>query len=72
MPLKEFVANDYIMDKDTDVLIITGPNMGGKSTYMREFALIVIMAQLGCYVPASKCDIYVFVLFIQELVQLMI
>lgn len=60
MPLKEFVANDYIMDKDTDVLIITGPNMGGKSTYMREFALIVIMAQLGCYVPASKCDIYVF------------
>lgn len=60
IPLKEFVANDYIMDKDTDVLIITGPNMGGKSTYMREFALIVIMAQLGCYVPATKCDIYVF------------
>lgn len=60
LPLKEFVANDYLMDKDTDVLIITGPNMGGKSTYMREFALIVIMAQLGCYVPARKCDLYVF------------
>jgi DNA mismatch repair protein MutS len=60
MPMKRFVSNDYKLDSDLEVLIITGPNMGGKSTYMREFALIVIMAQLGCFVPASKCDLYVF------------
>jgi DNA mismatch repair protein MutS len=60
MPEKQFVANDYIMPSDLEVLIITGPNMGGKSTYMREFALIVIMAQLGCFVPAEKADLYVF------------
>ena len=52
MPEKEFVSNDYKMDKDMEVMIITGPNMGGKSTYMREFALLVVMAQLGCFVPA--------------------
>lgn len=55
-----FVANDVLMDENTDVLLITGPNMGGKSTYMRELALIVIMAQLGSYVPAESCDIPVF------------
>ena len=55
-----FVANDYKMDRDTDVLIITGPNMGGKSTYMKEFGLLVIMAQIGSYVPAYECNIPVF------------
>ena len=55
-----FVSNDYSMDKDTDVLIITGPNMGGKSTYMKEFGLIVLMAQIGSFVPASSCSIPVF------------
>lgn len=60
MPEKEFVSNDYRMDSDLEVLVITGPNMGGKSTYMRELALIVIMAQLGSFVPASKADLYVF------------
>ncbi|MCI2068755.1 MAG: DNA mismatch repair protein MutS [Bacilli bacterium] len=60
MPEKAFVANDYVMPSDLEVLIITGPNMGGKSTYMREFALLVIMAQLGCFVPAEKADLYVF------------
>lgn len=59
-PEREFVPNDYEMDKDTEVLIITGPNMGGKSTYMREFALLVIMAQMGMYVPAESCSIPVF------------
>ncbi|MFA6861386.1 MAG: DNA mismatch repair protein MutS [Bacilli bacterium] len=59
-PNKAFVANDYLMSKDTDVLIITGPNMGGKSTYMKEFGLLVIMAQMGCFVPADKCSIPVF------------
>lgn len=49
-----FVANDVNLPSSNDVLLITGPNMGGKSTYMRELALIVIMAQIGCYVPAKK------------------
>ena len=55
-----FVTNDYHMSKDTDVLIITGPNMGGKSTYMKEFGLIVLMAQIGSFVPAKECSIPVF------------
>lgn len=55
-----FVSNDYHMDSKTDVLIITGPNMGGKSTYMKEFGLIAIMAQIGSFVPAETCDIPVF------------
>lgn len=59
-PEREFVSNDYKMDSSTEVLIITGPNMGGKSTYMREFALIAIMAQMGMYVPAQYCSIPVF------------
>lgn len=59
-PDKVFVSNDYEMDKDTEVLIITGPNMGGKSTYMKEFGLLVIMAQIGCFVSAKECNIPVF------------
>ena len=59
-PGKVFVSNDYHMDGKTDVLIITGPNMGGKSTYMKEFGLLVIMAQIGCFVSASSCDIPIF------------
>jgi DNA mismatch repair protein MutS len=59
-PDKVFVSNDYIMDEHNDVLIITGPNMGGKSTYMKEFGLLVIMAQIGCFVSADSCSIPVF------------
>ena len=50
-----FVANDVHLDSDRRVLIITGPNMGGKSTYMRQTALIVFLAHCGSFVPASRC-----------------
>ncbi|MGR9090467.1 MAG: DNA mismatch repair protein MutS [Gammaproteobacteria bacterium] len=49
-----FVANDLNLDEVHRMLIVTGPNMGGKSTYMRQTALIVIMAHIGCYVPAAS------------------
>ena len=55
-----YVANDIIMDKDTNILLITGPNMAGKSTYMRQFAITVIMAQIGCFVPAKEANLPVF------------
>lgn len=57
---QKYVANSLKMDKNTSILIITGPNMGGKSTYMRQAALIVIMAQMGCFVPAKKCTMPLF------------
>lgn len=57
---KEFVPNDIIMDKNTNILLITGPNMAGKSTYMRQVAITVIMAQIGCFVPASKATLPIF------------
>ena len=56
----EFVANDIYLDENTDIDLITGPNMAGKSTYMREFAITVIMAQMGCFVPASKAILPIF------------
>jgi DNA mismatch repair protein MutS len=53
-----FVANDCVLDNDQNqVAIITGPNMAGKSTYMKQNALIVLMAQIGCFVPASFAKI---------------
>ena len=50
-----FIANDCRLDSKTRMQIITGPNMGGKSTYMRQVALIVLLASMGSYVPASQC-----------------
>jgi DNA mismatch repair protein MutS len=55
-----FVPNDIILDKHTDILLITGPNMSGKSTYMRQMALTTILAQIGSFVPAKKAKIPVF------------
>ena len=52
-----FVANDLALDDDRRVLIVTGPNMGGKSTYMRQTALIVLLAYAGSFVPASTARI---------------
>ncbi len=52
-----FVANDLSLDDSTRMLIITGPNMGGKSTYMRQTALIVLLAHIGSFVPAASCEL---------------
>ena len=56
----EFVPNDIKMDAGTDILLITGPNMAGKSTYMRQVAITVIMAQMGCFVPAKEAILPIF------------
>ena len=55
-----FIPNDVMMDKNNTMLLITGPNMSGKSTYMRQVALISIMAQIGSFVPAASCNIPIF------------
>lgn len=57
---EKYVTNDIMMDQDTSILLITGPNMAGKSTYMRQLAITVIMAQIGSFVPAKSCIIPIF------------
>lgn len=54
---ERFVPNDTTLDKNCRTMIITGPNMAGKSTYMRQVALITIMAHIGCFVPATVAEI---------------
>ncbi|MBS4203704.1 DNA mismatch repair protein MutS [Lederbergia citrea] len=60
MGSQEYVPNDCIMDSEKEVQLITGPNMSGKSTYMRQIALTAIMAQIGCFVPAVSAEIPIF------------
>ena len=55
-----YVKNDCIMDENTNTLLITGPNMSGKSTFMRQLAIIVIMAQMGSFVPCESADLPIF------------
>ncbi|HLS07306.1 MAG TPA: DNA mismatch repair protein MutS, partial [Bacillota bacterium] len=56
----EFVPNDILLDHEKNILLITGPNMSGKSTYMRQLALTAIMGQIGCFVPADEAQLHVF------------
>ena len=57
---QSYVPNNVTMSPDETVLLITGPNMSGKSTYMRQLALTVIMAQIGCFVPAKSAQLPIF------------
>lgn len=57
---ENFVPNNIEMDETTNILLITGPNMSGKSTYMRQLGLIAIMAQMGCFVPATTAELPIF------------
>ena len=57
---KDYVPNDILMDEKTNILLITGPNMSGKSTYMRTLAIVVIMAQLGSFVPCKEAKLPIF------------
>lgn len=52
-----FITNDASLTQDSSILLITGPNMAGKSTYMRQVAMIAIMAQIGCFVPAKRAEL---------------
>ena len=60
IPEESYVKNDISLGQDAIIMLITGPNMGGKSTYMRQMALIMIMAQIGCFVPAKSATLPVF------------
>lgn len=55
-----FVSNNWMMPSTTDVCLVTGPNMGGKSTWLRQNALLVVMAQMGSYIPARKATLPIF------------
>ncbi|UII57496.1 DNA mismatch repair protein MutS [Cytobacillus spongiae] len=60
MNAQEYVPNDCFMNTEREILLITGPNMSGKSTYMRQIALTAILAQIGCYVPAEEAILPIF------------
>lgn len=54
---QQYVPNDCVLTEEKNMMLITGPNMSGKSTYMRQVALIVVLAQMGCYVPADEAEL---------------
>ena len=60
MGAQSYIPNSIFMDEERDIQLITGPNMSGKSTYMRQLAIIVILAQIGSYVPAQKAELPIF------------
>jgi len=60
LPRGEYVANGINLNEDREMLLITGPNMSGKSTYMRQFALIALLHQIGSFVPASRAELPIF------------
>ena len=60
MKQKRYVSNDWKMSEDEHIQLITGPNMGGKSTYMRQNALLVVMAQMGSFIPAKTAQLPIF------------
>lgn len=60
MGVQDYIPNSIHFDEKTSIQLITGPNMSGKSTYMRQLALTIVMAQLGCYVAAESADLPVF------------
>lgn len=60
MKKKRYVSNDWKMSEDEHVQLITGPNMGGKSTYMRQNTLLVVMAQMGSFIPAKTAELPIF------------
>ncbi|MCM3717077.1 DNA mismatch repair protein MutS [Fictibacillus phosphorivorans] len=60
MDAQEYVPNDIFLNDERNMLLITGPNMAGKSTYMRQLALTAIMMQIGCFVPAEQAEIPMF------------
>lgn len=60
MKKKRYVSNDWKMSENEHIQLITGPNMGGKSTYMRQNALLVVMAQMGSFIPAKTAELPIF------------
>lgn len=60
MGTQEYIPNDICFDRETNIQLITGPNMSGKSTYMRQLALTVVMAQMGSYVAATEANLPIF------------
>lgn len=60
MKKKKYVSNDWKMSEEEHIQLITGPNMGGKSTYMRQNALLVVMAQMGSFIPAKTAQLPIF------------
>ena len=57
---ENYIENDIVLNKDKNIMIITGPNMSGKSTYMRELAISIVMNQIGCFVPAKEAALPIF------------